>query len=79
MTIKGKWTYDERWDTWRFWRDEDGRNVIKIARFQSFELIPARLYGSGVTDEQLEKITLPIQDSLFNLSDTGTYSHRILE
>lgn len=77
MTIKGKWTYDEKWDTWRFWRD--GQNVIKVQRSKSHGLIPARLYGSGITDEQLKEIAFPIQDSLFDLSDSGTYSYEVPE
>ena len=75
MTLRGKWTYDERWDTWRFWRDSDGQNVVKIARSKSHGLIPARLSGSGITDKQLKEIVLPIQDTLFGLSDAGIYSY----
>ena len=74
--LTGKWTYDEKQDTWRFWRDEDGQNVIKISRSQRFGLIPARLHGSGITDPQAKKIALPIQKKLFALSDSGIYSYK---
>jgi len=53
--IEGKWTYDEQWDTWRFWRDEDGRNIIKIQRSKSHGLIFAKLREAiileGETDD----------------------------
>jgi len=75
--VTGNWTYDERWDMWRFWRNSDGQNVVKICRSRNHGLIPARLRGSGITDEQLGEIVLPIQDTLFNLSDTGIYSHEV--
>jgi hypothetical protein len=79
MTLKGEWTYDKRWDTWKFWRDSDRQNVIKIQRSKLHGLIPSRLHGSGITDEQLKKMVLPIQDALFDLSNMGTYSYEVSE